>query len=158
MSGAWRAAVALTALGCAGSGGAFLVFSTLTATALRRLPAAQAMAAMQQVNEAAPRSAVFMAVVFGPAVAGLVLAVRALAHRGEPHGALVVVGAVVYVVGVAGMTVVFHVPRNQALAALDPVVYASSWGSWFSSWVAGNHVRVVSAFVAAGLLMAGLRR
>lgn len=151
MSGRWEILTIAAGLGAAASGGAFLTYSTLTTAALRHLPDAEAMTAMQQINLAAPRSVSFMALVFAPGVLCLVAGSRALLAR-HPGSALVLAGACIYLVGVVGMTVVFHVPRNDALATLDAVTQHQDWRGWLASWVMGNHVRTVSG-LAAGVLL-----
>ncbi|WP_340538260.1 anthrone oxygenase family protein [Nocardioides sp. GXZ039] len=155
MSRAWELATAVTALGAAATGGAFLTYSTFTTAGLRRLSDADAMAAMQQINLEAPRSVSFMVLLFVPGLAGLVLAARALLAR-EPGSLLVLAGVGVYVVGVVGVTVAFNVPRNDTLAALDAATQHDGWRSWLSGWVAGNHVRIVSGLLAAALLVGSL--
>lgn len=49
------------------------------------------------------------------------------------------------------MTVAFQVPRNEALARVDPdnVEY---WARYVREWTAGNHVRTVGGIVAATAL------
>ncbi|MDO9381203.1 MAG: DUF1772 domain-containing protein [Nocardioidaceae bacterium] len=156
MTDVWRILAAVTAAGAAASGGAFWTYSTFTTTALGRLPAARGMAAMQQVNLAAPRSVGFMALLLVPAVLAVGAAVHALVAR-PPGGWLVVAAAVAYLVGVVGTTVVFHVPRNDALAAMDPLTQADAFGSWLDAWVAGNHVRTASGLLSGLLLALSLR-
>lgn len=152
----WKALAAVTVLGCAASGGVFLAFSTFTGSALARLPATVGMATMQQINLFAPRSPVFMALLFGPAVLGAALACRMIVSP-APGRALVVSGVVVYVLGVVVMTAAFHVPRNDTLARLDPLTQSADWHPWLRAWILGNHVRAVSGLAAAALVGAGLR-
>ena len=56
------------------------------------------------------------------------------------------------------MTIVFNVPRNNALAAVDPASTsgAAQWTSYLTSWTAWNHVRTAAALAAAGSLTIGL--
>ncbi|SDD33227.1 anthrone oxygenase family protein [Auraticoccus monumenti] len=156
MTTPWVVLTALTALAAAACGGAFLTYSTFTTRALGRLPGPSGLAAMQEVNRAAPRSASFMALVFGPALLGVVLAVRAVLAWQGPASALVIAGALTHLLGVAVVTAAFHVPRNDRLARLDPQTDAGSWPGWLRSWVAGNHVRTVSGLLAGTLLLASL--
>ena len=151
MSDWWSTLTGLAALASAASGGAFLTYSTFTTRALSRLPDPAGMAAMQQVNLAAPRSPAFMALVFGPGLLAAVLGVRAGTRLHQPGSAYVLAGAVVYLVGVVGMTAAFHVPRNDALAVLDAAKDSGQWQGWLRTWVAGNHVRTLGG-LAAGVL------
>lgn len=59
----------------------FFGFSTFVMPAIRRLPPAQAIPAMNAINRAAPNP-LFMLALFGAAVACCVLAVWALTHPG----------------------------------------------------------------------------
>ena len=159
MSDAWPWLVVGSALACAASGGAFLVFSIFTSTALARLPAAQGMAAMQQINLAAPRSPAFMGLVFGPGLLLAVLATRSLVDRPDGSSlALLLSGAGVYILGVIVMTAVFHVPRNNSLATMDAPTRADDFfADWLRAWVVANHVRTVSGLLAGVLVALSLR-
>lgn len=155
MTNTWSTVTGLAALACAASGGAFLTYSTFTSRALGALPDPAGMAAFQQVNVQAPRSVSFMALVFGPGLLALVLGVHALLDRHRPGSGYVLAGAIVYLVCVVGMTAAFHVPRNDALAALDPLRDAGRWPGWLRAWVLGNHVRTLGGLAAGVLLYLG---
>ena len=66
--------------------------------------------------------------------------------------------------GVLGavITMAFNVPLNIQLDAVDPAGLsladaAREWQAYLSNWTAWNHVRTVTAIVAAVLLLIGLR-
>ncbi len=149
----WLGSLSLVAsVGTALSGGVFFAFSTFVMPGLGRLPPREGLAAMQAINVAAINP-LFMALLFGSAVLDLAVLVMALRSQG-PGAGLAVAGATLYIVGVIGMTMAFHVPRNEALAtvsASDPEAPAR-FATYLASWVPGNHVRAVSAAIAAGLL------
>jgi len=130
--------------GCAVVGGVFFAFSTFVVPALVRLPEAQAAPAMRSINVLAVRPP-FMLALFGTAAACLVLAVLAVRDP-DPR---VVVACAVYLVGVVAVTVVGNVPLNDRLAQEQATFHAVA-GAW-SAW---NHVRAVSAVLAAVLLLA----
>jgi uncharacterized membrane protein len=136
------------ALGCATVGGVFFAFSSFVMGALRRLPPAQGIAAMQSINVVVINP-LFMLLLFGSGAASVVLAAL------EPS-ALVVAGAATYVVGTLGTTMAYNVPRNNALDALDPGApgAADAWARHVREWTAGNHVRTVAGIAAAALLLA----
>jgi uncharacterized membrane protein len=58
---------------------------------------------------------------------------------------------VFYLVGTIGVTMLFNVPRNNALAVLVPAdaQAATFWSGYLSSWTAWNHVRTIAALAAA---------
>jgi uncharacterized membrane protein len=148
-----------TALGCGLMAGAFFAFSAFVMTALARLPPAQGIAAMQSINVFAV-TPLFMTALFGTAAGCLVLAASALFAPQASGGAYLVIGSLCYVVGTVLVTIVFNVPRNDALAAADAASgeAARLWTDYTSSWTAWNHVRTAAALVAAALLILGLAR
>jgi len=72
--------------------------------------------------------------------------------------AYVFLGAVFYLVGAILVTVVFNVPRNDALARVDPSAADAGrlWNEFVRSWTMWNHVRTVAALIAAALLALAL--
>ena len=131
-------------------GGVFFAFSTFVTAALRRLPAAQGIAAMQSINVTAPMPPL-MLLLFGTALACVALIVAAVVDRSP----WLLLGAVGLPVGVIAVTMAYNVPRNNELAALDPdsAAAAARWPSWMAEWTAGNHVRTVPGVAAAVLLL-----
>jgi len=145
-----------TALGCGLAAGALFAFSSFVMPALRALPPAQGVAAMQSINVKAITPA-FMTALFGTALACLALAVQAVVSWNDEAGYRLA-GAALYLVGTIGVTMAYNVPRNNALAALGPgdPNAPSAWSRYVKEWTAANHVRVVAGLVAAGLLAATL--
>jgi uncharacterized membrane protein len=146
----------LCLVGAIGSGlnaGVFFAFSTFTMSGLGRLPAAQGMAAMQAINVAAPRSALFMLLLFGTGLIALALAVEAAIGLDGAGATMRLAGGIVYVAGAIVVTVGANVPRNDALAAADPAAADSAalWAGYRRSWVAWNHVRTLACLAAAVL-------
>jgi uncharacterized membrane protein len=150
MTSALRALTVATAVGAGATGGVFFAFSAFVMDGLARLPAAAGISAMQHVNVTAVRPA-FMGLLFGTAAGGAVLAVHGVRAPGERPSMLLVAGAGLYLAGVVGLTVAYHVPRNDALAALDPAApgSAAAWTAYVTTWTRANHVRTASALAAA---------
>ena len=146
--------VVIAAVGCALNGGIFFAFSTFVMSALKRLPPAEGLAAMQQINVTAVTPA-FMSVFLGTGVLCLAATTWALVDWNRSSSALVVAGAAAYLLGVFGMTAAFHVPRNNALAAVDPADADAPqrWARHASNWTTGNHVRTAAGAAAAALLV-----
>src|SRR5215208_8235595 len=109
----------LAALGCAMMAGVFFAFSAFVMKALARLPAQQGIGAMQAINVAAV-TPVFMAALFGTAAACGALAVWALFAWGERFAPYLLVGSALYLIGTILLTIVYHVPRNEVLARVEP--------------------------------------
>jgi len=135
-------------------GGVFFAFSAFVMRALgeSEVPSASGIAAMQAVNRTAVRPPL-MLVLFGGVVVGLAACIL-LAVGDAGHGLWWAVGGeAVYLVGVVGMTAGFHVPRNNALAALDATApdAPTAWRRYQREWTSGNHVRTAAGVVAAAL-------
>jgi uncharacterized membrane protein len=155
------ALVALTIAAAIGSGlaaGFFFAFSTTVMAALGRLPAPQGIAAMQSINVVVI-NAIFMTALFGTAALSLATIVAALASWDSSYGPYLLAGGALYLLGVIGVTMAFNVPRNDALAKLDPAAAEAPvyWGRYLSEWTAWNHVRTVAPLIGAGLQMGALQ-
>jgi uncharacterized membrane protein len=125
--------------------------------ALARLQPAQGVVAMQAINVAVVTPA-FMAALFGTAVACGVLAVWALFAWDERFAPYLLVGSLLYLVGTILPTIAYHVPRNDALARVEPhsADAESHWARYLSGWTAWNHVRAAAAMAAAATLTIAL--
>lgn len=143
----------LAALGCGLVGGVFFAFSTFVMRALGRLPPAQGIAAMQAINVAAPTPP-FMTALFGTALCCIVVAIAAVSTREGLDAILPLTGAVVYLAGTVVVTMAFNVPRNDALAQVEPLSAGEEghWHRYLAEWTAWNHVRTVTSLAAAVLL------
>ena len=148
----------VAALGCGLIAGVFFAFSSFVMKALARLqPAQEGVGAMQAINVAAVTPA-FMAALFGTAVACGVLAVWALFAWDERFAPYLLVGSLLYLVGTIVLTIAYHVPRNDALARVEPhsADAESHWTRYLSGWTAWNHVRAAAALAAAATLTIAL--
>ena len=157
MSGALYAATLATALGCGLVAGVFFAFSSFVMASLKRLPAADGIAAMQSMIIVAV-TPVFMGALFGTAAACLGLMVWAVISWGEGPATLVLAGCVLYLVGTIGVTMARNVPLNNKLARLHPqgADARAHWAKYVTRWTAWNHVRTIAALAAAALLTVAL--
>jgi uncharacterized membrane protein len=144
--------ILVAGVGAGLTAGVFLAFSTFVMTGLGRAPAAVGVRAMQEINRAAPHP-VFMLTLFGTALLAVGLATAAVGGR-SPGWGLVVAGSAAYLVCVV-LTIAYHVPRNEALAPLDPAGpgAAEVWRTYLSDWSRLNHLRTVSAATGSVLLL-----
>ena len=138
--------------------GAFFAFSSFVMAEFRRLPASQGIAAMQSINVTAV-TPVFMFALFGTALGCAAVAVSAIVTWTSPASTYMLVGAVVYLVGVIVLTAAYHVPRNNTLADMDPATEdaGSYWSRYAAGWTNWNHVRTLSALTAAAFLTIAAR-
>ena len=149
----------ITALGCGLNGGVFFGFSSFIMTALGRLPPPQGIAAMQSINVYAV-TPVFMTALFGTALASIGLVVATL-YRSPAASGYLLAGSALYLIGTILVTIIFNVPRNNALVrVVDPESAdgARVWADYLVTWTMWNHVRAVSGLAAAALLILALMR
>ncbi|GAA1779440.1 DUF1772 domain-containing protein [Agromyces lapidis] len=137
--------------------GVFFAFSGFVVQGLDRLPPTDAARAMREINVTAVRAPLMLAI-FGTAL--LVIAVATMTFFGAyPGGEWWIVGsAVLYLVGVVGVTGGANVPRNNRLAAApgaDAAALGAAWREFRPGWFAWNHVRwLTSAASCAALVVA----
>ena len=147
----------LSALGCGLIAGAFFAFSTFVMKALGRLPAAQGIAAMQSINIVVINP-IFMTAMFGTGVACFALAVLSVFKWYQPGTGYLLAGGLLYITGTILVTILFNVPRNDALASVNPTSAegVTLWSNYLSSWTNWNHVRTMASLVAAALFTVAL--
>jgi len=129
-------------------GGVFFTFSSFVMPALARLDPPEGIRAMQSINITAVRPPL-MTALFGTAI--LTIA-AAIARPGEP---LLLAGAALYLLGVIGVTIVAHVPRNDALAKVDAggVGAEHVWRRYLVGWRRWNHVRWIAAVASSAAFL-----
>ncbi len=145
------------AWGCGLIAGVFWAFSNVVMPALARLPAPQAVLAMQSINRVVLNRC-FLGVLLGTALSCLVLAVSAFGEGSGPSAWLRFGGGSLYLLGTILVTKLCHVPRNVALAqrAADSAEAARLWPSYLGAWSRWNHVRGAASLLAAVLLTLAL--
>jgi uncharacterized membrane protein len=149
---------AATAIGSAVVGGALYAFSSFVMPGLGRSGSRSAIAAMQGINESAPRPP-FMASFVGTAALSVACVVAGVVRLEEDGAPLQVAGGVLYLVGVIGLTGAYHIPRNDALAAADHSAEDADavWRRYDGEWTRMNHVRSAAGMLAAVLLLIAVR-
>ncbi|MCA0027066.1 MULTISPECIES: DUF1772 domain-containing protein [unclassified Mesorhizobium] len=139
----------IAAIGSGVVGGVFFAFSNFVMPAMARLPAAGGIAAMNSINITVI-TPMFMTALFGTGLICLVLIAGAIIGWQQPGSFWLLAGAVIYLVGNPIVTMVFNVPLNDALAAIDPASSngAAVWTTYLRDWVMWNHVRAITAIAA----------
>jgi uncharacterized membrane protein len=137
--------------------GAFYAFSSFIMKGLGEVPAPQGITAMQSINVTAVQ-APFMLGFMGAVLLSVAAVVVAIVRWGQPGSIWLVVGAVLYVVGCFGVTMVLNVPLNNALAAVDPdsAEGAKLWVTYLRDWTNWNTVRTVASIAASAALIKAL--
>ena len=152
---------AFTLFSALGSGlvaGTFFAFSAFVMKGLARVPSAQGIAAMQSINITVINPWFLGVAFFGTAAASVLVVVFSLLRWNEAGAVYLLSGGLAYLIGSILVTMVFNVPRNNALAAVDPASAegARLWDGYVTSWTAWNHVRTAVSLAAAVLLTVAL--
>lgn len=137
--------------------GVFFAFSSFVMGALARLQPAAGIAAMQAINLTVINPA-FMVAFLGTAVACAWLTLFSLLRWPQPGTAYLLLGSLLYLVGTFLVTLLFNVPLNNALAAVEPSSPegTSLWAKYLTLWTAWNHLRTVAALLSAAMLTLAL--
>jgi uncharacterized membrane protein len=151
-------ATLVSALGCGLIAGVFFGFSTFVMKALGNLPPPQGIAAMQSINVVVINPW-FMTAFLGTGVVCLIVLIASLMRWQVPVAPYLLSGSLLYLVGTVLVTMLFNVPRNNALAAIAPNTSeaAALWASYLSSWTTWNHVRTIAALAASALFTIAFR-
>ena len=149
---------ALTLFAALGSGliaGVFFIFSVAIMRALERVP--NGAAAMQSINVVIINP-MFLGVFMGTGVLCLALAIVWVFRWHEPGSVWILCGALFYIVGSIGVTMIFNVPMNNALEAADTATPGGHevWKNYLTNWTFWNHVRTVASILASASLTIGL--
>jgi uncharacterized membrane protein len=151
----------LTALAGAAAGGMMYTFSTFVMRGLDRTGPVDAITAMRGINAEANTNAAFLLGYFAATILALVVAVIAVVRLNQPGSWWLLIGAIFTILG-AIITMAFNVPLNNHLDTVDPdglsvTDAAREWQAYMSTWTAWNHVRTITSFAGAVLLLVGLR-
>jgi len=143
-------ATVAAALGSGLVAGIFFAFSTFVMGALGRIQQAAGISAMQSINVVVLNPA-FLSVFVGTAILGGILVVTAFIGWTSPRSLYLVAGGLLYVVGCFGVTMMFNVPLNDALAAVaaDSADGAKLWARYLTEWTNWNSVRTAASLLAS---------
>jgi uncharacterized membrane protein len=151
--------ILFAALGCGLMAGLFFTFSNFVMKALARIDPYSGIAGMQKINVAI-LNPLFLAIFLGTAAACLLLTIYSIVRWQNPGTVWLLGGGALYLLGTLGVTIAFHVPRNEALARVD----ASSsegvraWRDYVPAWIRWNHVRTITALAATASFIIALRQ
>jgi uncharacterized membrane protein len=139
-----------SAIGCGLVAGLYFAFSAFIMPSLGRIDQTAGISAMNAINADIVRS-LFMPLFLGTTLASAALAVLACFRWGEEGAIVMLAAGVVYVVGMFVVTIVFNVPLNDALAAVDPAASSAAplWARYLQDWTFWNHVRTIASTGAA---------
>jgi uncharacterized membrane protein len=121
----------------------FFAFSNFVMQALHEQPYPQGTHVMQAVNRRVLNPG-FMLVFVGAAVLCLIFLGIAW-WQPVARAAFLITGALLYLVGVFGVTAAGNMPLNEQLAANDTEMF---WREYLVRWVRWNHLRTLAASLA----------
>lgn len=148
----------LSVLAFALLGGVFLAFSDFIMRSLDRAGVPGSVAVMQSINREVFRY-IFMSLFLAMVPVSLLIAGYAALGLNGPASTLIAAAAGTYLLGAFGVTIVFNVPLNDALAVMDTNAESTQnfWDStYLPRWTFWNSVRTASCAAASGLMLFGL--
>ncbi len=100
----------------------------------------------------------FLPFFFATSLAALILFVIGVFRLGSSGAVAMLVGGVLYVLGMFVVTMTRNVPLNNALqvAATSSAGSAEVWARYLREWTMWNHVRTVASTAACALFIAAL--
>lgn len=149
----------LAAIGSGLVAGIFFAFSAFIMQALGKLPPEKGMAAMQSINVTI-LNPWFLPLFLGTAAVCLLVAVLAFMEHPPSATTWLLTGSALYILGSFILTMVFNVPRNNALDAVNPSSAEGLrvWQDYLVSWTNWNHVRTVASLGAMGAFVMALHK
>lgn len=136
--------------------GLLFAFSNFIMRALSELPNEYGMVAMQRVNDKIINP-IFAVLFFGtPLACAIIIAVTIRSMNVDGYLALFL-GALAYLVGPLGITMLRNVPLNNKLARTPRENAESEWPAYQRRWQFWNHIRCYAGVLATFLLALGLR-
>jgi uncharacterized membrane protein len=150
----------LAALASAAAGGMMYVFSTFVLRGLARTGPVDAITAMRGINAEANSNPVFLLGYFSASMLAIAVGVIAVVQLKQPGSWWLLIGALFGILA-AIITMIFNVPLNNHLDSVNPdglavADAAREWQAYLSTWTAWNHVRTITSFVGAVLMLVGL--
>lgn len=138
--------------------GVFLAFSDFIMRSLALTGGHGGVEAMQVINREVFRW-IFMVLFLFMAPVSLIIAAYGAFGLSGPAGTLIMLSGLLYLIGCFGVTVVFNVPMNEALASME--TSSESTGDYWRRtyvprWTFWNSVRTIASAASAALLLFGL--
>ena len=135
--------------------GLLFAFSNFIMRALADLPSDKGMFAMQRINETIINP-IFLVLFLGTPILCSVIAVNSGLKINEPGSLFLLVGALAYLIGPFGITVLFNVPLNNLLARADLSESNEIWPMYQKKWQRWNHIRTYIGVASVVFMAIGL--
>jgi uncharacterized membrane protein len=135
--------------------GLLFAFSNFALSALSDLPSDKGMFAMQQINKKIINP-IFLVIFMGTPIFCSVIVVNFGLIINEPGSLFLLLGAIAYLIGPFGITVLFNVPLNNLLARTDVSDADKVWPTYQKKWQWWNHIRTYIGVVSIVFMTIGL--
>ncbi len=135
--------------------GLLFAFSNFVMRALDDLSPEHGMFAMQQINEKIINP-IFLIMFFGTPLLCLGIVIASVRELDASGHILLLVGALGYLIGPFGITMLFNVPLNNRLAQVTPSGAPEAWPNYRKTWQRWNHVRTYIGIFSVTMLALGL--
>ena len=140
----------ISVIACGLVSGVFLSFSDFVMRSLAGARPAGGIESMQIINREVFKS-VFMVLFLGWCAVSPILIGYAYFYVSGSASALIIAGGAIYLAGVFVVSLVFNVPMNQRLDAMDysAADAATYWKTFVPRWTFWNYVRVIASAASA---------
>ncbi len=148
----------LGVLAVTGSGvvtGLLFAFSNFVMRTLAELPNDKGMSVMRRVNKTIINP-VFLVFFLGTPVLCVLIAYQSFQGLDLAGNWFLFLGAITYLIGPFGLTVLFNVPLNNRLARSKLSDADEVWPDYQRRWQHWNHIRTYIGVISVVLLAAGL--
>lgn len=141
--------IILCAVGSGLNAGLFFIFSNTIMSAFGQIKPHEGIAAMQSINRVI-LNPVFFSIFIGTAILSALSIILLIWNWENPGSFYVLLGAIIYIVGCLVVTILFNVPRNEALdkEAPESKEAAELWKKYLVEWTMWNHVRTVACILS----------
>jgi len=155
MNGLTTAMIVATISGSGLVTGLLFAFSNFVMSALADLPSEKGMFAMQRINEKIINP-IFMLLFLGTPVLCLLMVVIFGQKISDSGSVFLLVGALAYLIGPFGITMLFNVPLNNQLARANTSDADEIWPMYQKRWQWWNHIRTYIGVVSIVFMAIGL--
>ncbi len=158
LTGLMQTVTAAGAMGAGVIGGVFFTFTAFVMPALKKLPSAQGIGAMQSINKLAVTPPL-MGVLSGTAILSVVTIVWAWRHWSQPVAPWLLAAGLAYLAAIV-ITIVGNIPLNNSLAIADPHAAGApaQWASFVTRWTVWNTLRGLAAIAGSAVFIVALIR
>lgn len=142
----------IAAIGAGLMAGVYFAFSAFIMRSFDHLDPADAVDAMNSINEVILRSW-FMPLFFGSTLLYFLMAVLALFNWSDTNAPLLLTASLTYLGGMFLCTIFFNVPQNNRLAQAKETGTDKTqlWSHYYRYWTRWNHLRATSSVIACVL-------